>query len=57
VVDGFRKNETEMPSFARGVWTLLERGWVNATLLFGETQVRTGHLLVSALQEPELSRA
>jgi type VI secretion system protein VasG len=57
VVDGFRKNETEMPNFTRSVWTLLERGWVNATLMFGETQVRTGHLLVSALQEPELSRA
>ena len=57
VVDGFRKNETEMPSFTRAVWMLLERGWINATLMFGETQVRTGHLLVAALQEPDLARA
>src|SRR5262245_13783436 len=56
-VESFRKNETEMPNVARPVWTLFERGWINATLLFGETQVRTGHLLVAALQEPELRRS
>src|SRR5690606_7768904 len=56
-VESFRKNETEMPNVARPVWNLFERGWINATLLFGETQIRTGHLLVAALQEPDLHRA
>ncbi len=30
--------------------TLLDRGWHYATLFFGETQIRTGHLLVGALK-------
>ena len=46
VVDGFRKNETEMPGVSNTVIDLLDRGWHYATLFFGETQIRTGHLLV-----------
>ena len=36
---------------------LLDRGWHYATLFFGESQIRTGHLLVGALQSRELVRA
>jgi type VI secretion system protein VasG len=36
---------------------LFDRGWHYATLFFGETQIRTGHLLVGALQSRELSLA
>ena len=36
---------------------LLDRGWHYATLFFGETQIRTGHVLVGALQSRELDRA
>jgi type VI secretion system protein VasG len=36
---------------------LLDRGWHYATLFFGETQIRTGHILVGALQSRELARA
>jgi type VI secretion system protein VasG len=57
VVDGFRKNETEMPAVANTVMDVLDRGWHYATLFFGETQIRTGHLLVGALQSRELARA
>jgi type VI secretion system protein VasG len=57
VVNGFRKNETEMPSFSNGIIDMLDRGWHYATLFFGETQIRTGHLLVGALKTPELRRA
>src|SRR4051812_45197677 len=46
VVSTFRKNETEMPSVSNTVMDLLDRGWHYATLFFGETQIRTGHLLV-----------
>ena len=34
-----------------------DSGWHYATLLFGETQIRTGHILVGALQSRELARA
>jgi len=57
VVNGFRKNETEMPAVSNTMMDLLDRGWHYATLFFGETQIRTGHLLVGALQSRELTRA
>jgi type VI secretion system protein VasG len=57
VVSGFRKNETEMPGISNQVADALDRGWHYATLLFGETQIRTGHLLVAMLKSLELKRA
>src|SRR5215211_9534495 len=57
VVNGFRPNETEMPGVSNVVIDLLDRGWHYATLFFGETQIRTGHILVSALKSLELRRA
>ena len=57
VVNGFRKNETEMPGISNPVADALDRGWHYATLLFGETQIRTGHLLVGILKSFELRRA
>jgi type VI secretion system protein VasG len=56
-IAGFRKNETEMPSVSNTVMDMLDRGWHYATLFFGETQIRTGHALVGALQSRELDRA
>jgi type VI secretion system protein VasG len=57
VVNSFRKNETEMPTVSNTVIDLLDRGWHYATLYFGETQIRTGHILVGAMQSRELWRA
>jgi type VI secretion system protein VasG len=57
VVNGFRKNETEMPGISNQIADALDRGWHYATLLFGETQIRTGHLLVAMLKSLELRRA
>ena len=57
VVDGFRKNETEMPGVSNTVIDVLDRGWHYATLFFGETQIRSGHVLVAALKSLDLSRA
>jgi type VI secretion system protein VasG len=57
VVEGFRRNETEMPGVSNTVIDLLDRGWHYATLFFGETQIRTGHVLVAALKSLELRRA
>jgi len=56
-INGFRKNETDMPGIANPVIDLLDRGWHYATLFFGETQIRTGHLLVAGLKSNELRRA
>ncbi|NEU11869.1 type VI secretion system ATPase TssH [Methylobacterium sp. BTF04] len=56
-VDALKRNETEMPGIANGLVDLLDRGWHYATLLFGETQIRSGHLLVGALKSNELRRA
>jgi len=57
VVEGFRRNETEMPGIANHIVDILDRGWHYATLFFGETQIRTGHLLVAALKSNDLRRA
>jgi type VI secretion system protein VasG len=57
VVSGFKKNETEMPGISNHVTDALDGGWHYATLLFGETQIRTGHLLVAILKSVELRRA
>ncbi|WEX10868.1 type VI secretion system ATPase TssH [Chelativorans sp. AA-79] len=56
-VNGFRKNETEMPGISNQIMDCLDRGWHYATLFFGETQIRTGHILVAALKSVELRRA
>ena len=46
-----------MPSIANPVIDALDRGWHYATLFFGETQIRTGHILVALLKSTELRRA
>lgn len=57
VVEGFRRNETEMPGISNHVADLLDRGWHYATLFFGETQIRSGHALLGALKTMEIRRA
>ncbi len=53
VIDSFRKNATEMPSVSESMTTVMDHGWRYATLLFGEAQIRTGHILVAALKDKE----
>ena len=57
VTNGFRRNETEMPGVSNAVIDALDRGWHYATLFFGETQIRTGHVLVAALKSTDLRRS
>ncbi|MEN3792671.1 type VI secretion system ATPase TssH [Fulvimarina sp. MAC3] len=54
VIEGFRANVTEMPGFTPSLTDALDRGWVYATLLFGEVQIRTGHILIACLQDKKL---
>ncbi|WP_395665433.1 type VI secretion system ATPase TssH [Methylocella sp.] len=56
-IDGFRRNETEAPGVSHAIIDLLDRGWHYATLFFGETQIRTGHLIAAAMKSLELRRA
>ncbi len=56
VMEGFGKNVTAMPGISQTVIDLLDRGWHYATLFFGETQIRTGHILVGALKDVKLRR-
>lgn len=57
LVEGFRKNETEMPGISTQITDMLDRGWHYATLFFGETQIRSGHILASSYKSVELRRA
>ena len=45
------------PSISDTVIDALDRGWHYATLFFGETQIRTGHVLVGALKTDRAARA
>src|SRR5215212_10835766 len=56
-IEGFRKNQTDMPGVSNALVDLLDRGWHYATLFFGETQIRTGHILVGGLKARDLERA
>ncbi len=56
VVAGFAMNKTEMPGISENIIDALDRGWHYATLMFGETQIRSGHVLAAVLKEPRLSR-
>lgn len=51
-----RKNVTEVPGIADSLADGLNHAWTYATLFFGETQIRTGHLLVSLLNDGNLRR-
>ncbi|MEM1046338.1 MAG: type VI secretion system ATPase TssH [Pseudomonadota bacterium] len=57
VVDGFKTNITEMPGISTQIEDVLDRGWHYATLFFGETQIRSGHIVVAAFKSLELRRA
>jgi type VI secretion system protein VasG len=56
-VEGLRRNATEMPEVSDAVMDALDRGWHYATLMFGETQIRTGHLLIGLLKHRNLRRS
>ncbi len=46
-----------MSGVASPLLDALDRGWHFATLFFGETQIRTGHVLVGALNRPRICGA
>ncbi|MEL6915904.1 MAG: type VI secretion system ATPase TssH [Pseudomonadota bacterium] len=50
------KNVTEIPAISETMGSMLKNGWVYATLLFGEVQVRSSHALVALLSSSEQKR-
>ena len=56
-LDRLPRGATAISDFSVHVVEATERAWVYATLMFGESQVRSGHLLFAALQAPTLRNA
>jgi type VI secretion system protein VasG len=53
-LDELPRGATSVSDLSAHIDTAVERGWVYGTLLFGESQVRTGHVLVGILMSPGL---
>jgi len=56
-LDQLPRGATSISDLSSHVEEAVERGWVYGTLLFGEPQVRTGHLVVGILKTPGLRHA
>jgi type VI secretion system protein VasG len=56
-LDKLPRGATSISDLSSHVEEAVERGWVYATLMFGESQVRTGHLIVGILKTRGLSHA
>jgi type VI secretion system protein VasG len=56
-LDRLPRGATSISDLSSHVEQAVERGWVYATLMFGEVQVRTGHLVVGMIKTPTLHNA
>src|ERR1044071_5839446 len=56
-LDRLPRGSTSISDLSAHVENAVERGWVYATLMFGESRVRTGHLVVGLLKTPSLRNA
>jgi type VI secretion system protein VasG len=56
-LDRLPRGATSISDLSSHVENAVERGWVYATLMFGEPKVRTGHLMVGMLKTPSLRNA
>ena len=53
-LDRLPRGATAIQDFSPHIENAVERGWVYSTLMFADSRVRTGHLLVGILQTPTL---
>jgi len=53
-LDRLPRGATAISDFSPHIETALQQAWIYSSLLFGEFQVRTGHVLVAFLKTPEL---
>ncbi len=56
-LDRLPRGATSISDLSSHVDAAVKEAWVYATLLFNDTQVRTGHLLVGMLKTPDLRNA
>src|SRR5882762_7364440 len=56
-LDRLPRGATSISDLSTHVESAVERGWVYATLMFGDSQVRTGHLVVGMMKTPSLRNA
>ena len=56
-LDRLPRGATSISDLSPHVENAVERGWVYATLMFGETKVRTGHLVIGMIKTPSLRNA
>jgi type VI secretion system protein VasG len=56
-LDRLPRGATSISDFSSHIENAVERGWVYATLMFGEPRVRTGHLVVGILKTSSLRNA
>ena len=54
VLEGLDRNVTQLAGVGRPLLYALDRGWHYATLMFGEMQIRSGHVLLGALMTEDL---
>lgn len=53
-LDRLPSGSTSVSDFSSHLEESIERGWVYGTLMFGESQIRTGHIVVGILKTPSL---
>ncbi len=53
-LDGLPRGATSISDFSPHLEEAVERAWVYSTLLFKESQVRTGHMVIALLKAPGL---
>ena len=56
-LDRLPRGSTSISDLSSHIEEAVERGWVYGTLMFGESQVRTGHLVVGILKTRSLAHA
>jgi len=56
-LDRLPRGASSISDFSVHVESAVERGWIYATLMFGEPRVRTGHLVVGMLKTSSLRNA
>ena len=56
-LDRLPRGATSISDLSSHVESAVERGWVCATLMFGDVQVRTGYLMVGMIKTPSLRNA
>ena len=56
-LDRLPRGATSISDLSSQLEEIVERGWVYGSLMFGDGQIRTGHLLIGALKTPVLRNA